>query len=598
MAELTFNSQPSVVAIILLFPSGRSQRIEYGNSVDSKVKIMRVAVTGLGRLIFAGLLLSSSGVVAADTARAEAQLMAEVEQLKAAGKHVDALVLLRQASVSCVQCGRINKALADVYCGLGDYGRAAQVLNQPRKTVCGGSLEGSAIRPSLSHSVEPSVRPAFRQLQEPNVAPKPAKIAGGLQEAVARAKQMLSRGEASAAYQLLKPFDAQALGDTEFDYLVGVASLDSGRPGEAVFSLSRVVAEQPNFLGARLELGRAFFERGDYQHAQRIFQELSESQPPKAAARVIDRYLDAIRFKTSHQRRSVTGYLEAGIGIDSNASAGTDVKTVGIFLLDPSARRQSSVRREVGIGVEAKLPLGARWQALAAADGRVTDFTEADFVSGNTIGASAGLAYRRHSWRAQGLLAANYQTFDSQFNHVGRHAVVNVERLIGDNWRLQLGYKAGRAIFAQELSVLNVDQHLLSTGFSHSWSGKGQPAMSASVLLGRDGARDAGSPFGKNLGGLRAQYARGLGPGRLYLTGSFLNSNYHGSFGAGLGAERRKDAQQWLSLSWAIEHWPYRNWRVAPEILLLNNDSSVELYDHQRGWLMLTLRRQFERGER
>ena len=169
MAELTFNSQPSVVAIILLFPSGRSQRIEYGNSVDSKVKIMRVAVTGLGRLIFAGLLLSSSGVVAADTARAEAQLMADVEQLKAAGKHVDALVLLRQASVSCVQCGRINKALADVYCGLGDYGRAAQVLNQPRKTVCGGSLEGSAIRPSLSHSVEPSVRPAFRQLQEPNV---------------------------------------------------------------------------------------------------------------------------------------------------------------------------------------------------------------------------------------------------------------------------------------------------------------------------------------------------------------------------------------------------------------------------------------------
>lgn len=546
----------------------------------------------------------------------EAKVLAEAARLKSEGEMIRSLAVLRQAAVSCANCKQVDMALATAYCELGARSNAAELLRQPVSQVCNGvavttqpvriepvpSQPGSTTLPETSTpagGAAPIKVPTAEVLvdrsgQSPATPQVTEQSVADVAAAIAQARQLMGRGNNEAAYQLLLPYEARALGDSSFDYTIGVAALDSGRPGDAVFALQRVVTEQPSFLGARLELGRALYERGDYQHAEYIFTELKSQQPPEAAKEVIDRYLQAIQRQTRHQRRSITGYVEAGIGADSNATAGTDARTVGPFTLDPNARRTASARREFGAGINASLPISARWQALAGASGKIIDFTEAEFVSGNSAAALLGLGYRRQQWRITTLATARHQTFDSEFNHFARHGSVTAERLLGDQWRLRIGYQAGRVEFADELGILDIDQQLLSPGFSFAWAGAGRPAVAFTALLGRDDARQSGSPYGRNIAGARGQYSRGLGNGRLFITGSFLNSNYHGRFGGATSPERRQDAQQFLSLAWVLENWLAEQWRLTPEILLLNNDSTVELFDYERVWAMLTLRRQFD----
>src|SRR5262245_24518356 len=73
-----------------------------------------------------------------------------------------------------------------------------------------------------------------------------------LSPVVSDAKNLLDQGKASEAYELLSQHEVELAGTADFDYLFGLAALDSRHPKEAAFALERVVAAQPEFLGARL----------------------------------------------------------------------------------------------------------------------------------------------------------------------------------------------------------------------------------------------------------------------------------------------------------------------------------------------------------
>src|SRR5512138_1099814 len=78
-----------------------------------------------------------------------------------------------------------------------------------------------------------------------------------------QAQSLLADKKAGDAYALLVPHELDLGGTPLFDYLLGLAALDSGHPADAAFALERVVAAQPDFAGARIELARAQFEGGD-----------------------------------------------------------------------------------------------------------------------------------------------------------------------------------------------------------------------------------------------------------------------------------------------------------------------------------------------
>jgi len=48
-------------------------------------------------------------------------------------------------------------------------------------------------------------------------------------------------------------------GNLDYDYLLGIAALDSGQPDKASLALERVLAVTPDYVGAGSILARAYF---------------------------------------------------------------------------------------------------------------------------------------------------------------------------------------------------------------------------------------------------------------------------------------------------------------------------------------------------
>ena len=71
------------------------------------------------------------------------------------------------------------------------------------------------------------------------------------QKIILNAHALVKAGKFSEAYQLLLPYQTDYAGDTDYDYLLGIVALDSGKPTEAIFALERVLAVNPGHLQAR-----------------------------------------------------------------------------------------------------------------------------------------------------------------------------------------------------------------------------------------------------------------------------------------------------------------------------------------------------------
>jgi tetratricopeptide (TPR) repeat protein len=136
-----------------------------------------------------------------------------------------------------------------------------------------------------------------------------------------RAKVLLARKDAKAAYALLLRQEGRRAGDPEYDYLLGVAALDSGEYERAVFALERVLAVQPNNHVARAEIARAFLAMGERDSARREFETVRQQTIPPEAKASIERYLAAIAASETTQ---IAGFVEFGVGSDSNVNSATD----------------------------------------------------------------------------------------------------------------------------------------------------------------------------------------------------------------------------------------------------------------------------------
>lgn len=115
--------------------------------------------------------------------------------------------------------------------------------------------------------------------------------------------------DAATPYATLKAQTAERAGEIEFDYRLGLAALSAGRPLEAVFALTRVVAADPDRLNARAALGHAYALTGAYRPAQHQFEHLSRAGSlPAPVRRQFARYATALR--SAGQRRGLARAID------------------------------------------------------------------------------------------------------------------------------------------------------------------------------------------------------------------------------------------------------------------------------------------------
>jgi len=163
------------------------------------------------------------------------------------------------------------------------------------------------------------------------------------------ARRLLAGGQAASAYALLAPEVTKEAGNPDFDYIFGLAAIDSGRAADAVAAFERVLAVQPNHLQARAELGRAYIALNEPEAARRELDTV-QRQPaiPADVRRTLDRYVSALDTSLSGGGTRVGGQLSLSGGYDSNVNNSTSdprilipaFAALGFATLSPSAVAQ------------------------------------------------------------------------------------------------------------------------------------------------------------------------------------------------------------------------------------------------------------------
>lgn len=156
-------------------------------------------------------------------------------------------------------------------------------------------------------------------------APGSATQAAPAADPIGQAERLLAAGRAEEAWQMLEARAAEMAGRPDFDYLLGLAALDSGRPGQAIFALERVLMARPDFLPARAEIARAYFMARETENARREFAAVAARRIPEAARQTIGRYLDAIERGDVAGAPRATARVELALdaGYDSNVNFGS-----------------------------------------------------------------------------------------------------------------------------------------------------------------------------------------------------------------------------------------------------------------------------------
>ncbi|MBL0140729.1 MAG: tetratricopeptide repeat protein [Betaproteobacteria bacterium] len=350
-------------------------------------------------------------------------------------------------------------------------------------------------------------------------------------EALENARRLLNQNNPKQAYMELIKLESQLAGNVDYDYLLGVASLDSGKIDDAIIAFERVLAVNPNHAGAQMDLARAYFVAGSLDLAEASFTQLAASNPPSIALQTINRYLEAIKARKRQTAGGWSGWAELGIGYDDNitgvptdfgAAAQQSFGIVGIEATGNSIKRKAAYGTAAA-AAEYSHPLSGGWSLFGAGEvkGRGYD-GESDFNSLNgEVRAGATLNDGATQWRAIG----GYQHFDQQ-GAADTDPMITNDRRTGyglGEWRyyldprrqVGLGLQYSQVRFPTN-DIEDFNQILLSGSYLQSFETKGVPLLVLSAFVSDDKAindfPDSTTNKSKNLAGLRSYVQYALDP--------------------------------------------------------------------------------------
>lgn len=396
------------------------------------------------------------------------------------------------------------------------------------------------------------------------------------QQLLAEAETLIGRGQNDRAFDLLGTREAELAGNPLYDYLLGIAALDSGRYGEAIFSLQRILDVEPSFSGARMALARAHFQAGEKVQSRSLFLQLLEEQPPDTVRQVVNQYLAAIDRRPKPQSR-FTPFIETLVGHDTNANASTGSQNFLGFMLTPNSVETSSVFTEVGAGFNWVRKSGPQSVWFARMRARHRNNPDASFVDATTVSGQAAIAWRNESFHGRLGFDGYWGARDGDYNE--KYAGVNFElgRPIGDSWDISTNIRYGGQRYEDSIGILNVDRLLYSLGLMRPVMG--DASVKFELIGGNDSETQSGSPYGNSKAGVRFSISAPVTRNtRMFGSIGYLETDYDGMF---FGASR-KDDQTTAMLQLEFRDVLAAGLAIIPRVLYIDNDSDVGLYTYDR----------------
>jgi len=426
--------------------------------------------------------------------------------------------------------------------------------------------------------------------------------------AIERARSLLAAGNAKAAYAELAPLQDKLSGEPEYDYLLGVSALDSGRIEDAIIAFERVLAMIPNHAGAQMDLARAYYQAGSFDLAEAAFLKLRASNPPPAAQQAIAGYLDAIQTRKAQTRAGWTGYGELAIGYDSNitgvpvdfgAAASQSFNLVGIEPTGNAIKRKAPYLQGV-FGAEYSRPINRGWSLFAGGEARGRAYhDETDFNSASgEVRFGGALNSGQDQWRT----TASYLVFNQEGEAPGDPKPTNDRRMgsLGLDWRRALDSKTQVGLTGQFAAVRfpdndieDFDQVFVSGSWMKSFEAKGVPLLYVSAFGSYDRARnkfpDGLTDKSKNLLGLRTYFQYSLAPKVQTYTGlAWINRRDRDDFARSTTVQNGRDNYGEFTLGLL---WQFRDaCALRLQWAFSKNSSNIDIYDFDRHEISSTIR--------
>ena len=410
---------------------------------------------------------------------------------------------------------------------------------------------------------------------------------------VADARTLIDRGQFTEALDILRPLvrGRPAAPDTVF--LIGLAAVGAAqRPGldeegredlldEAIAAFRAMLVDRPELVRVRLELGRAFFLKGQDGLSRRHFEQVLAGDPPAPVVLNVNRFLAQIRA-----RRRWDMHAGFSLAPDTNIGATSDEEIIYInvggarlpFRRDADELTTSGIGLSLWTGGEYQYPLGERLRIRAGANLSRREYSgnrfDQTFLSGHVgprrlLGRSteaSALASAQRSWSGG---APNYDALGFRLE-AGHRFTSRVTGQARASWH-------DRRYRTQD----HLDGPVMDASLSGAWVVT--PTVRADAGLGWGSQRTERVQWRHDYRWIRAGVSVALprgftvgGSGELRLT------DYEGNWFPHTTGEPREDETHALRASVHNRRLAWQGF--SPQVALVHEvrDTNAQLYDYER----------------
>jgi tetratricopeptide (TPR) repeat protein len=419
-----------------------------------------------------------------------------------------------------------------------------------------------------------------------------------LAELIVRADELSRSGKSAEAYELLLSVEDTYIGTVEYDYALGRAALDSGRPDKATLAFSRVLAVDPGHAGASIDMGRAYLALGDVDRARSTFQRLMALDPPPPIRAQLQAFLDLANAPTAPApaaRSSRQGYLGTLAGWSSNVNQAPSQSVIFVpgvgsnfELPGQNVKKPDSFAGVLG-GIDVSQALNDTYSVFLGGDflGR-RNFHESDFnVAGydGYLGLSA--AKGAHAARVQALAARDY---------LGGSANRNLESLtlayvgtLSPATQVLANVQGGRQRYIPEdFKIFDADFIVFGAGGAQKI---GERTNVFAVISAGHQNDVGGNPSGnRDLLGIQVGGEIVIGPRTKATAAAVGERSQYDKFDTGFQTERH-DIRR--AFEGGVQYFLDRYWSLRFYASYAYTRSNIPIYEYDRTETALILRRDF-----
>ncbi|MBU1424148.1 MAG: DUF560 domain-containing protein [Gammaproteobacteria bacterium] len=454
------------------------------------------------------------------------------------------------------------------------------------------ALTGLALVAGVAHAEK-----AINQNDNPRAGAS-ADTAGARQKLLQDADKLIKSGKAAEAYALLAPEQSRRAGDPDYDYLLGIAALDSGRPTEAIFALERVLAVKPNHLQARAEIARAYLASGEKAAAKQEFEAVQSRNPPREVNATIQKFLDAINQGQGGKSTMLNGYLEASIGNDSNVNSATGSNQVAIpafggavATLDATGVQTRDTFATVSGGASVRHALSAEWSVFGGVNLNQRKNSSQHIFNTGGVDGNVGLSLVQAEDSYSAALQLQGFNVDNERYRDASGMTLQWQRDLKKSSSQASSYFQYTSLKYPGQSLRDANRYVLGAAYASVLSGDYAPVVYGGLYVGQEKVKDSSRPelghklFGLRTGGEWNIYAQT----KLFGSLSIESRSYGGEDTIFLVT--RKDTQTDLKVG--LNYVMDKLWTLTPQISYTKNKSNIVINDYKRNMISIGLRRDF-----